>query len=336
MADPQLSVLVPVYNEVAGLHAFWQRLRVVLDGLSVDAEVLFVDDGSNDGSDAALQTLAAEDARIGVLTLSRNFGKEVAMSAGFDHVHGDWTVLIDADLQDPPELIPALLDKAASGYDMVYARRRHRHGETWIKRTTAAVFYRLMGRLSRRVAIPRDTGDFRVLSARAVAALRRFREQHRFMKGLFAWIGYPSAEIVYDRDPRAAGESHFSLWRLWNFALEGITSFSTAPLRLASYLGMVVALVAFAFGFWIVLKTVLFGESVRGYPTIMVTLLFFSGVQLLFIGVIGEYLGRMFEETKQRPLYLVQSLRRPRAQPADQPADQASNTAATSPGRRAP
>lgn len=336
MTEPQLSILVPVYNEASGLRAFWLRLRAVLDQLPQTAEVLLVDDGSSDGSDRVMQALAAEDSRIGVLRLSRNFGKEVAMSAGFDHVRGDWTVLIDADLQDPPELIPTLLAKAAEGYDMVYARRRHRHGERWMKRTTAAVFYRVMGRLSRRVSIPRDTGDFRVLSARAVAAVRRFREHHRFMKGLFAWIGFPSAEVTYDRDPRAAGESHFSFWRLWNFALEGITSFSTAPLRLASYLGVVVALVAFAFGFWIVVKTVMFGESVRGYPTIMVTLLFFSGVQLLFIGVIGEYLGRMFEETKQRPLYLVEAFQPPQAQASDQPADQASNTSAASAGSRGP
>ncbi|ULQ46831.1 glycosyltransferase family 2 protein [Flagellatimonas centrodinii] len=338
MVTPELSIIVPVFNEAETLRPFWQRLCRVLDDLDTVAEVLFVDDGSRDASAAVLATLASTDPRIGRLLLSRNFGKEVAMSAGLDHVSGRWTVIIDADLQDPPELIPRLLETARGGYDMVYARRTHRHGESWLKRASAAAFYRVIGRLSHRVEVPRDTGDFRVLSARAVVALRQLRERHRFMKGLFAWIGYPSTEVTYARDPRAAGASHFGFWRLWNFALDGITSFSTAPLKLATYLGFLVALGAFAFGLWIILKTMMFGEAVAGYPTIMVTLLFFSGMQLMFIGVIGEYLARMFDETKQRPLYLVQAYDPAAlpAQPEVQPADQAANTASTSGAKASP
>lgn len=313
MKPSSLSVLVPVYNEREVLPRFWPRLAAVLDRLEgvASVEVLFVDDGSRDGSRDWLRALAEMDPRVGLLALSRNFGKEIAMTAGLDHVHGDWVVIIDADLQDPPELIPQLLAKAREGFDTVYARRTHRHGETWAKRFTAAGFYRVMARLSHRVEIPADTGDFRILSRRAVEALRQLRERHRFMKGLFAWIGFPSAAVDYERDPREAGETHFSFWRLWNFALDGITSFTTAPLKLATYLGMTIAGLAFAFGAWIVLKTLLLGGSVPGYPSIMVTLLFFSGIQLLFIGVLGEYLGRMFDEAKQRPLYFVLEHRRP-------------------------
>lgn len=304
------------------LPQFWERLSAVMAGLAAGwrVEVVFVDDGSRDGSLAWIQGLAARDSRVALVALSRNFGKEVALSAGLDHAPGDWVAVIDADLQDPPELIPTLLDKAAEGYDVVYARRTHRAGETFLKRFTAAAFYRLMGRLSHRVEIPADTGDFRVLSQRAVAALRQFRERHRFMKGLFAWIGFPSAAVNYVRDPRGAGKTHFSFWRLWNFALDGITSFSTAPLKLASYFGFFVAIAAFIFGAWIIVKTMVYGESVPGYPSLMVTVLFFSGVQLLFIGVLGEYLARMFDETKQRPLYFIRQ-HLPSALDADSPSD---------------
>jgi polyisoprenyl-phosphate glycosyltransferase len=302
-----LTVIVPVFNEAAGLSTFWMRIAAVLDGMAdtVHSEVLFVDDGSRDASLAAIQDLATRDVRVGYLALSRNFGKEIAMSAGLDFADGDWVVLIDADLQDPPELIPTLLAKAREGFDTVYARRAARLGESFTKRATASVFYRLMGRLSRRVEIPADTGDYRVISRRAVLALRQIKERNRFMKGLFAWIGYPSAAVTYVRDPRGEGVSSFSLWRLWNFALDGITSFSTAPLKLATYAGMSVAILAFVSGGFIIVKTLMYGDPVPGFPSLMVTLLFFSGLQLLFIGVIGEYLARLFDEAKQRPLYLL-------------------------------
>ena len=303
----RLTVIVPVFNEAAGLPAFWARISAVLDTLAdtVTGELLFIDDGSRDDSLAVIQALAMRDARVGYLALSRNFGKEIAMSAGLDFADGDWVVLIDADLQDPPELIPTLLAKAREGFDTVYARRAARLGEGLTKRATASVFYRLMGRLSRRVDIPADTGDYRVISRRAVLALRQIKERNRFMKGLFAWIGFPSAAVTYVRDPRSEGVSSFSLWRLWNFALDGITSFSTAPLKLATYAGMLVAMLAFVAGGFIILKTLIYGDPVPGFPTLMVTLLFFSGLQLLFIGVIGEYLARLFDEAKQRPLYLL-------------------------------
>lgn len=312
MADPSsplqhLSIIVPVFNESAGLQAFWSRVAAVLDDMAdtVSAEVLFVDDGSRDDSLALIQALAIADPRVGYLALSRNFGKEIAMSAGLDFADGDWVVLIDADLQDPPELMPTLLAKAREGFDTVYARRAERLGESFTKRATASVFYRLMGRLSRRVEIPADTGDYRLISRRAVLALRQIKERNRFMKGLFAWIGFPSAAVTYVRDPRGEGVSSFSLWRLWNFALDGITSFSTAPLKLATYAGVLVALLAFVSGGFIIVKTLIFGDPVPGFPSLMVTLLFFSGLQLLFIGVIGEYLARLFDESKQRPLYLL-------------------------------
>lgn len=326
-----LTVVIPLFNEAAGLAPLWARLSVVLDALDgVQAQVLFVDDGSRDDGLARIQALAAADARVGYLALSRNFGKEIAMSAGLDHADTDWVVLIDADLQDPPELIPELLARAREGYDNVYARRTARRGETWFKRGSAAVFYRLMQRLSRRVEIPADTGDFRILSRRAVLALRQIKERNRFMKGLFAWIGYPSCALDYARDPRAEGRSHFNIWGLWNFALDGITSFSTAPLKMATYCGTAVAVLAFLLGGWIIVKTMMFGDPVPGFPTLMVTLLFFSGLQLLFIGVIGEYLARLFDEAKQRPLYLLKA-----CQPAVAGTKNATEASAATQGRPA-
>jgi glycosyltransferase involved in cell wall biosynthesis len=212
--------------------------------------------------------------------------------------------VIDTDLQDPPELIPELVAKWREGFDVVYARRTARDGETLMKKTTARLFYRIIQTMSR-VEIPEDTGDFRLLSRRAVAALRQLREQHRFMKGLFAWIGYPQAAVYYRRDPRYAGETKWNYWRLWNFAIEGITSFSTTPLKIATYIGLMTAIGAFGYAAAIIYKTLLFGDPVRGYPSLMVTVLFLGGVQLMGLGMIGEYLGRMFNETKRRPLYLV-------------------------------
>lgn len=305
-----LSIIAPAYNEAAVLPRFHARLSAVLDTLTEwRCEILYVNDGSRDDTLAVIQQLAAQDARVALLDLSRNFGKEVAMTAGLDHAQGDWVVLIDTDLQDPPELIPQLIEKSAEGYDTVYARRTHRKGESWLKRSTAAGFYRLIGRVSGRVNIPRDTGDFRLISRRVVEALKTLREQHRFMKGLYAWVGFPAAPLDYERDARAAGRSSFNYWKLWNFALEGITSYTTAPLRVATYLGFVVALAAFVSGLWIIGKTLIWGDPVRGYPSLMVAILFFGGVQLLFIGILGEYLGRIFGETKNRPLYLIQHYR---------------------------
>ncbi|HVS27613.1 MAG TPA: glycosyltransferase family 2 protein [Burkholderiales bacterium] len=299
-----LSVVVPAYNEEAVLPQFHSRLSAVLAKISAPAEVIYVNDGSSDGTLDALNQLKKNDERMAIVDLSRNFGKEIALTAGLDHASGDAVVVIDADLQDPPELIPEFIRYYHEGCDVVYAQRVVREGESALKKATAYAFYRLMQRMSK-VKIPEDTGDFRLLSRRAVNSLRRLREQHRFMKGLFAWIGYPQKAVPYQREPRAAGESKWNYWRLWNFALEGITSFSTAPLKFATYIGLVTSLAAFVFAAVIIYKTLAFGEPVRGYPSLMVVILFLGGVQLFTIGIIGEYLGRMFNETKRRPLYIV-------------------------------
>ncbi len=300
-----LAVVVPAYNEADGIDEFHQRLGDVLGRLDLDSRVIYVDDGSADTTWQRIEALAADDRRVLGIKLSRNFGKELAMTAGLDAVDADAAVVIDADLQDPPELIELLVARWREGHDVVYATRLEREGESWLKRLTAAAFYRVMGRLSH-TPIPRDTGDFRLLSRRALDALRQLRERHRFMKGLFAWVGYRQCSVPYHRDPRHAGSSKFNYWRLWNFALEGITSFSTAPLRVATYFGALTAAIAFGFGSWIVLKTLLWGDPVAGYPSLMVTMLFIGGVQLVALGLIGEYLGRLYNEAKQRPLYLVE------------------------------
>jgi glycosyltransferase involved in cell wall biosynthesis len=300
-----ISIVVPVYNEESGLAEFHRRLAAVLDALATPAEIVYVNDGSRDGTMALLTALHGADARVAVVDLSRNFGKEVAMSAGLDHAGGDAVIVIDADLQDPPELIPDMLRAFAEGHDVVLMRRRSRANESWLKIASARAFYHAIGRLGT-VDIPANVGDFRLLSRRAVTALRRFPERSRFMKGLFAWIGFPCHEIEYDRDGRYAGETKWNYWRLWNFALEGITSFSVVPLKIASYVGFGTALVAFAYGAFVIAKTLLYGDPVRGYPTLVTIVLFLGGLQLMALGIIGEYLARMFIEVKQRPLYLVQ------------------------------
>jgi len=304
---PSLSVVVPVHNEEAVLPEFHRRLAAALDGLAADfaTEIVYVNDGSGDASMRHLVELHESDVRVAVIDLSRNFGKEIAMSAGLDHARGDAVIVIDADLQDPPELIPDMVRAWQAGSDIVRMRRASRASESWLKKATARAFYRAIGRIGE-IDIPPDVGDFRLLSRRAVAALLRFPERSRFMKGLFAWIGFPSVEIVYDRDGRFAGESKWNYWRLWNLALEGITSFSVGPLKMASYVGFATATYAFGYGVYVIGKTLLYGEPVRGYPTLLVVVLFLGGLQLMALGIIGEYLARMFIEVKARPLYLVQ------------------------------
>jgi glycosyltransferase involved in cell wall biosynthesis len=300
----KLTVVVPAYNESEGLRDFHARLAKVLDGLDLESEVLYVDDGSRGDTYAIMRALADEDRRVSTLRLSRNFGKELALTAGLDHADADAVVVIDADLQDPPELIPTFVQHWREGYDVVYGTRASRAGETRFKKATASAFYRLMSRLSP-TPIPRDTGDFRLLSRRALDALRQVRERQRFMKGLFTWVGYRQLAVVYHRDPRHAGETKWNYWRLWNFAIDGITSFSGAPLKLATYVGLATALLAFVFGLYVFGKALFFGDPVQGYPSLMLVVLFLGGVQLMALGVIGEYLGRLYVESKQRPLYLV-------------------------------
>lgn len=301
-----LSVVVPVYNEEDVLLAFHQRLAAVLDSLDTRSEVIYINDGSKDNTMVLLQGLRSQDKRVAIIDLSRNFGKEIAMTAGLDHTSGDAVVVIDADLQDPPELIRDFIKQWRKGYDVVYGQRNRRVGESVVKRLTAYLFYRVMKRLSR-VEIPSDTGDFRLMSRRAVDALSQLREHHRFMKGLFAWVGFPQVAVHYRRDSRYAGNTKWNYWRLWNFALEGITSFSAAPLKIATYVGVFTALAAFIYGWIIIARTLLFGSPVPGYPSLMVVMLFLGGIQLMAIGIVGEYLARMFDETKNRPLYLLNS-----------------------------
>lgn len=301
-----LTVIVPAYNEQEVLLEFHGRMSAVCDQLAshFDTELLYVNDGSSDRTQELINQLCQQDARVSAIELSRNFGKEAAMTAGFDHAKGDAVVIIDADLQDPPELIVEMVHHWQAGYDVVYAQRTVRDGESWLKKTTASAFYRLIGRIAK-VNIPKDTGDFRLMSRRAVDSLNLLREQHRFMKGLFAFVGYPQKALLYHRDARAAGESKFNFWKLWNFALEGITSFTIAPLKMASYIGVTTAVAAFVYGLYVVLKTLIVGETVPGYPSLMVAILFMGGVQLLFIGILGEYMGRVYNETKARPLYFI-------------------------------
>jgi glycosyltransferase involved in cell wall biosynthesis len=299
-----LSIIVPAYNEDEVLAQFHDRLNAVLNALECDSEIVYINDGSTDGTLRVINGLRRDDARVAVVDLSRNFGKEIAMTAGLDHARGDAVVLIDADLQDPPELIPELFEHYRAGYDVVYAQRMSRAGDGPLKKITAFVFYRLI-QAATRVQIPADAGDFRLLSRRAVDALGKLREQHRFMKGLYAWIGFPQKPVPYRREARQAGKSKWNYWTLWNFALEGFTSFTIGPLKLATYLGMTTAVVAFVYAAWVVYKTLAHGDPVAGYPSLMVVILFLGGVQLMTIGVLGEYLGRMFDETKGRPLYLI-------------------------------
>ena len=309
-ARHSLSVVVPVYNEEAVLPEFHRRLSAVLERLDCAAEVVYANDGSRDRTRDLLQDLHRADPRVAVVDLSRNFGKEIAMSAGLDHAQGDAVVVIDADLQDPPELIPDMLRAWREGSDVVLMRRRSRAEESWFRRTIARVFYRTIDRMSA-TDIPPDVGDFRLMSRRTVEAVRRFPERSRFMKGLFAWVGFDSVIIDYDRDGRHSGRTKWNYWKLWNFALEGITSFSDVPLKVASYVGLATALVAFALGAFYAVKTLIYGDPVQGFTTLVVVVLFLGGLQLMALGIIGEYLARMFIEVKQRPLYLVARLMPP-------------------------
>jgi len=307
MAQTLLSVVIPAFNEARSLAAFHARLGAAMRSPALAGyrwEAVYVDDGSTDATPQRLGALQAADPRVAVLRLSRNFGKEIAITAGLDHAGGEAVILIDADLQDPPELIPTLVARWREGFDVVYAQRRLRAGDSWLKRRTAHAFYRLMQRIGR-VRLPENAGDFRLISRRVVLALQRLPEQHRFMKGLFAWVGFASIAVPYDRAPRAAGASTFTYWRLWNLALEGITGFTVMPLKVATYAGLVVAILAGLYGVQLVARTLLFGNPVSGYPSLMAVILFLGGVQLLTLGVIGEYLGRIFNETKRRPLYIV-------------------------------
>lgn len=300
-----VTILVPAYNEEAVLDQLYERLKKVMDNLpSYHFELLFVNDGSRDETLAIIKDLRKKDERVAYVDLSRNFGKEIAMIAGLDHARGDAVIIIDADLQDPPELIPEMIAYWEQGYDDVYAKRRSRAGESWLKKWTSSAFYKLLQKMTR-IPIQEDTGDFRLLDRRCVEALKQLRETQRYTKGMFSWIGYNKKEILFDRDPRAAGETKWNYAKLLDLAIEGITSFTTAPLRISAFFGCVISFFAFLYMIWIITKTLLFGEPVAGYPSLMTVILFLGGIQLLSLGILGEYLGRVFNETKNRPLYFV-------------------------------
>lgn len=302
--QPLISIVVPAYNEEEVLTEFHKAVDKVLSKLTADIEIVYINDGSTDNTLSIISGLRANDKRITLIDLSRNFGKEIALTAGLHKAAGDAVVIIDADLQDPPELIPELIKEWENGYDVVYAKRTRRDGESFLKKTTAHYFHRIIQHVGK-FNIPEDTGDFRILSRRAVNALNTFKEHHRFMKGLFAWIGFKQKAVFYNRDSRHAGKSKWSYWRLWNFALDGITSFTIAPLKISTYLGTFTALSAFAYGVYMVIETLLHGNKVPGYPSLIVIILMLGGIQLVAIGILGEYLGRIFNETKQRPLYFI-------------------------------
>jgi polyisoprenyl-phosphate glycosyltransferase len=304
-----LSLVVPVKDEEAGIAPFVARVAPILDGIFPEGsasawEILFVDDGSEDATYAAIVAAHRGEPRVRALSLSRNFGKEAALTAGLEHAAGEAVIPIDVDLQDPPEMIGAMLDKWREGYEVVYGVRTNRAADTLPKRLTADLYYRAHNYLSSD-KIPEHAGDFRLLDRAVVEVIRQMPERNRFMKGLFAWSGFRQAAVEYERAPRAVGSSKFRYWRLWTLALDGITSASTMPLRVWSYVGVVIALFSLLYALFVVVRTVFFGIDVPGYPSLMVAILFFGGLQLISLGVLGEYVGRILIETKRRPLYVV-------------------------------
>ncbi len=301
-----ISILIPAYNEEAVLDKLFVRLSDLANKQKdYDFEFLFVNDGSKDKTLELIKEYAETDLRVSYVNLSRNFGKEIGMIAGLDHVRGDATVIIDADLQDPPELIPDMIKLWEEGYDDVYAKRRSREGETWLKQATSKLYYKSLQKVTN-IPIQEDTGDFRLLDKRVVEALKLFRESQRNTKAMFSWVGFNKKEILYDRDPRAAGETKWNYMKLVNLAIDGITTFTTAPLRISTVAGVLVSAFSFIYLFFLIIRTVFFGTDLAGYPSMMAVILFLGGVQLLSLGIIGEYIGRIFNETKQRPLYFVE------------------------------
>ncbi len=301
-----ITILVPAYNEEEVLELLYERLKNLMDeNINYNFEVLLVNDGSKDKTLQIMQELRIKDKRISYLNLSRNFGKEIAMIAGLDYCKGDAVVIIDADLQDPPELIPEMIKYWEEGYDDIYAKRKTREGETWLKKFTSKMYYKILQTFTK-IEIQKDTGDFRLLDRRCVEALKSMRENQRYTKGLFSLIGYNKKEILYDRDPRAAGQTKWNYGKLINLSIDGITSFTTTPLRWAAIIGVIISIIGFIYMLYIIIKTLVTGIDVPGYASMMVVILFLGGIQLIFLGIIGEYLGRAFNESKHRPLYFIE------------------------------
>lgn len=303
----KVSVLVPCYNEEASLPLLYAELAKLMDEQKgYEWEVLLVNDGSKDHTLEIIQELRAKDPRISYVDLSRNFGKENAMLAGFDYVTGDCMVIMDADLQHPPSLIPQMLAYWEQGYEDVYAKRRDRGRESWLRKTFSLMFYAILER-STRFEILKNVGDFRLLDRCCIDALKRLRESERYTKGMFCWIGFRKKEIIFDCGERVAGKSNWNFFSLFNLAIEGITSFTTSPLRFSTVLGLLIAFGAFLLMLYYVAKTLIYGDPIQGFPTLITVILFLGGIQLISIGIIGEYLGRIFNEAKHRPVYLVRS-----------------------------
>lgn len=303
-ARPAISVIVPIYNEERTLVELYRRLSVALRDEPGDYEILLVNDGSHDGSLRIMTELRRDDARVRVLSLSRNFGHQIAITAGLDHAGGDALVIIDGDLQDPPEVVPELLQKWREGFDVVYGVRAERAGESWFKKTTAMAFYRLFSRLTQ-LDVPLDTGDFRVLSRRAADRLRELREANRYVRGLTSWIGLRQTGVPYRRDQRYAGDTKFSLRKMIGLGLDGITSFSSAPLRISTYVGILIALGCVAYMAVALYQRVVSHTTVRGWASTMVVVLLLFAIQFIILGVYGEYIARIYTEVKRRPLYVL-------------------------------
>ena len=303
----KISILIPCYNEEQSLPLLYDALnKMASANMAYEWEFLFVNDGRRDNTLSILEQLRAKDPRCCYIDLSRNYGKEVAMLAGFDYVTGDAVVIIDADLQDPPSLIPLMIEKWEDGYDDVYARRIDRGKESWLRKRLSLAYYRILTKSSRVDVLP-NVGDFRLLDCQCIEALRTLREQGRYTKGMFCYIGFRKTEITFDRHDRTIGDSKMSYRELFRLAMEGLMSYTTAPLRFASIIGSLVSLIAFIYGLWILTKTLIWGDSVAGFPTLIIVILFLGGVQLLSLGIIGEYLGRVYNETKNRPVYFART-----------------------------
>jgi len=301
----KVSLLIPAYNEEETIPLLYNELNKAVETISgYEFEIFFVNDGSSDNTLNILRNLQQIDSRVNYISFSRNFGKETAMAAGFDYVTGDAAVILDADLQDPPELIKEMIFHWEEGYDDVYAKRRSREGESWFKKFTSAAFYKVLQKMTK-IPIQEDTGDFRLLDRRAIESLKKLREKQRYTKGMFSWIGFNKKEILFDRKPRAAGKTKWNYLKLFNLALEGVTSFTTSPLRISTILGILVSIFSIIYMFIVLIKSLIWKDPVQGYPSMMVTILFLGGVQLVSLGIIGEYVGRIFNETKYRPLYII-------------------------------
>lgn len=303
----RVSIMVPCYNEEQSIPLLYPELKMLMDSqTNYKWEVLFVNDGSKDNTLNIIKALRVADGRVNYVNLSRNFGKENAMLAGFDYVTGDCMVIMDADMQDPPSLIPQMLGYWEQGYEDIYAKRINRGKESWWRKRCSLLFYRLLEKTTH-IEVLQNVGDFRLLDRCCINAIKQLRESERYTKGMFCWIGYKKKEIIFERSDRVAGASRWSFWSLLNLAIEGITNFTTAPLRFATFFGSLIAIFAFCLGLFYGIKTIIFGNEARGFTTIIVIVLFLGGVQLLTIGILGEYIGRIFNETKRRPPYLTES-----------------------------